>query len=78
MRYIEINGKILRKDAKYYLQDILDYPEFDGSYEQLEEYLLDVNEECEIHIVNCACIAGTFIDVFLDCGNSLVTVFVDD
>ena len=78
MRFIEINGKILRKDAKYYLQDILDYPEFDGSYEKLEEYLLNVNEKCEIHIVNSACIAGTFIDVFLDCGNSLITVFVDD
>ena len=77
VRFIDINGKVIRKDSKYYLQDVLDFPEFDGSYEMLEEFLCAVDEECEIHIVNSACIAGTFLDVFLDCGNSLISVFID-
>ena len=30
MKFIDINGKIVRKDPKYYLQDVLEYPDYDG------------------------------------------------
>ena len=36
MKLITLNGKILRKDPKYYMQDVFEFPDYDGSYEKLE------------------------------------------
>ncbi len=80
MKFIEINGKLIRKDPKYYLQDVLEYPEFDGSYDSLESFLSDVNEEYEIHFINHKCLTKALLDLFLEYDNKseYVNVFIDD
>lgn len=80
MRYIDINGKLIRKDPKYYLQDVLEFPEYDGSYEKLEEFLEDITEECEIHIINTGCMANTLLNLFtvISEKSDYLTVIIDD
>lgn len=80
MKYIEINGKLIRKDPKYYLQDVLEYPGYDGSYEKLEEFLENMSEDCEIHIINTKCIANTLLDVFVSISEKSdnLTVILED
>jgi len=80
MKLINLNGKILRKDPKYYLQDIFEFPQYDGSYEKLEEFLLNLDEEYEIHIVNTGCMAKALLDLFrlMDEKSDNLTVFFDD
>lgn len=80
MKNINLNGKIIRKDPKYYLQDVLEFPEYDGSYEKLEEFLENVDEECEIHFINTGCIAKALLDVFTSSGekSEYLTVIIDD
>lgn len=80
MKYLDINGKFIRKDPKYYLRDVLEYPEYDGSYERLEKFLDNVEEEYEIHIINTGCIAAPLLEVFkeYDQKSELINVMIDD
>jgi len=80
MKVIDINGKILRKDPKYYLQDVLEYPEYDGSYEKLEEFLEKLNEEYEIHFINTGCVTKALINIFESVSekSDKLTVIIDD
>lgn len=80
MRYFDINGKLIRKDPKYYLQDVLEFPEYDGSYEKLEEFLENMEEECEIHFINTKCMAPTLLDLFVRISEKSknIIVYVDD
>ncbi len=80
MKYIDLNGKIIRKDPKYYLQDVLEFPEYDGSYEKLEEFLENIDEEYEIHFINTGCIAKALLDVFMQNSekSEYLTVIIDD
>ena len=80
MKFIDINGKIVRKDPKYYLQDVLEYPDYDGSYEKLEEFLENLNEEYEIHIINTGCITKPLIDIFESVSekSDKLTVVIED
>ncbi len=80
MKIINLNGKILRKDPKYYMQDIFEFPDYDGSYEKLEEFLLNLDEYYEIHIINTGCMANALIELFksMDEKSDNLTVFFDD
>ncbi len=80
MKIININGKIIRKDPKYYLQDVLEFPQYDGSYEKLEEFLLNIDTECEIHIVNTGCMAQPLLNVFEQISeeSDYLKVIIDD
>ncbi|MBO7719714.1 MAG: hypothetical protein J6S29_06160 [Methanosphaera sp.] len=80
MKYIDINGKMIRKDPKYYLQDVLDFPEYDGSYEKMEQFLESIGEECEIRFINTKCIVPALLEVFLSVGekSDYITVIIDD
>lgn len=80
MKYIEINGKIIRKDPKYYLQDVLEFPEYDGSYEKLEKFLENIEDECEIHFINTGCLTKTLLDIFISVSekSDYLTVILDD
>ncbi|MBR3212957.1 MAG: hypothetical protein IKF79_00440 [Methanosphaera sp.] len=80
MKYIDINGKMIRKDPVYYLQDVLEYPEYDGSYDRIEQFLENIDEVCEIHFINTKCIAGALLDVFISAGEKSdnLTVLIDD
>lgn len=80
MKYIDINGKMIRKDPIYYLQDVLDFPEYDGSYEQIEQFLENMDEECEIHFTNTRCMVKALLDVFLSFNekSGYITVIIDD
>lgn len=80
MKLINLNGKILRKDPKYYLQDIFEFPDYDGSYDKLEDYLLNLDEEYEIHIVNTGCMANILLDLFklIDERSDNLTIIFDD
>ncbi|MBR0473302.1 MAG: hypothetical protein IJI98_11485 [Methanosphaera sp.] len=80
MKLIEINGKIIRKDPKYYLQDVLELQDYDGSYEKLEEFLENLEEETEIHIINTGCMTNTLLDLFISISSKSdkLTVYVED
>lgn len=80
MRYIEINGKIIRKDPKYYLQDVLEFEEYDGSFEKLEKFLEDIKEECEIQIINTGCLTNALLDTFISAGekSDYLTIIIND
>lgn len=80
MKYIDINGKLIRKDPKYYLQDVLEFPEYDGSYEKLEEFLENLEEEYEISIINTGCVADPLLNVFTSISkkSDKLTVILED
>lgn len=80
MKYVDINGKLIRKDPNYYLQDVLEFPEYDGSYEKLEEFLEGINEEYEIHFINTGCMASTLLNLFTSISekSDYVNVIIDD
>ncbi|MBE6488803.1 MAG: hypothetical protein E7Z86_08825 [Methanosphaera stadtmanae] len=80
MKLITLNGKILRKDPKYYMQDVFEFPDYDGSYEKLEEFILNLDEDYEIHIINTGCMAKALLNLFksMDEKSDKLTVFFDD
>ena len=78
MKYIDINGKFIRKDPKYYLQDILELDNYDGSYEMIEEYLENIREETEIHFVNTRCTPQLLLEIFENNSNDFITFYDDD
>jgi len=80
MKLITLNGKILRKDPKYYMQDVFEFPDYDGSYEKLEEFILNLDEDYEIHIINTGCMAKALLNLFksMDEKSDKLMVFFDD
>lgn len=42
MKYIDINGKLIRKDPIYYIQDLFNFPEYDGDIDRLYEFLIKI------------------------------------
>ena len=63
MKYIDINGKLIRKDPIYYIQDIFNFPEYDGDIDRLYEFLIKIEEETTIHIINTGCMTPLLFEV---------------
>lgn len=80
MKYIDINGKILRKDPTYYLRDLLEYPEYDGTSQMLQDYIKALDEDCEIHITNSGCLSPLLMETINEASeqNKYVEVYNDD
>ncbi|WP_455645466.1 hypothetical protein [Methanosphaera sp.] len=80
MKYIDINGKFIRKDPKYYLQDILEFPEYSGDINEIYDFLMNINEETEIHFINTTCMTPLLLEIFEKaCNNSEnISLHIDD
>lgn len=64
MNYVKINGKIVRKDPVYYLQDVFGFQEYDGNINTLYDFLMNIREETEIHMINMRCMTPLLFEVF--------------
>jgi NADH/NAD ratio-sensing transcriptional regulator Rex len=62
------------------MQDVFEFPDYDGSYEKLEEFILNLDEDYEIHIINTGCMAKALLNLFksMDEKSDKLTVFFDD
>lgn len=80
MKYIDINGKLIRKDPKYYLQDVLEFPEYDGNADNLYNFLVNITEETEIHFINTGCMTPLLLETFKKAShdNDKFTFIIDD
>ncbi|OED29834.1 hypothetical protein [Methanosphaera sp. WGK6] len=80
MRYIDINGKFIRKDPKYYLQDVLEFPEYTGNIDEIYDFLIKLDEEIEIHFINTTCMTPLLMEIFEKaCEDSdNISFYIDD
>lgn len=80
MNYIEINGKIIRKDPIYYLQDVFGFKEYDGNIDTLYDFLINIKEETEIHMINTGCMTPLLFEVFKKASDNskYIEVEIDD
>ena len=67
MKYIILDGKLIKEKSHDYLKKVFDFPEYYGkNLDALYDCLTDIGVETQIELVNSEYVSQDMIDTFFD------------
>lgn len=67
MNFIEIDGKLIKKEGHDYLKDALSFPDYYGkNLDALYDCLTEIGVETEIKLINSNLVSQELLETFID------------